>query len=201
MSFARRSAVLHRNHRFHQAARFCLVGGSGVVVDTLAFVLLVKLLPVDVHDVAVPLAPTPYNVRWLHVLSLLSFVVANIWNFELNRIWTFKHSGVVERTRFLHFFTVGLAARFVGFFILTALTHPHSPVRLSPELFDNSTGLRTMAYWAQLIMIILTTPLSFLLNKFWTFKHDHLEEDDLDGDPVDVRDPRAAVPDHTPPRR
>ena len=58
-----------------------------------------------------------------------------------------------------------------------------------------------MAYWAQLIMIILTTPLSFLLNKFWTFKHDHLEEDDLDGDPVDVRDPRAAVPDHTPPRR
>ena len=155
-----------------------------MVVDTLAFVLLVKLVPVDVHDVAFALVPTPYNVRWLHVFSLLSFIVANIWNFELNRIWTFKHSGVVERTRFLHFFAVGLAARFVGFFILTALTHPHSPVRLSPEVFDDSTGLRTMAYWAQLIMIILTTPLSFLLNKFWTFKHDHLEEDDAaDGDP------------------
>lgn len=198
VSQAARSAVLHRDHRFHQVARFCLVGGSGVVVDTLAFVVLVKLLPVDVHDAAFPLAPTPYNVRWLHVLSLLSFIIANIWNFELNRIWTFKHSGVVQRTRFAHFFTVGLAARFVGLFILTALTHPHSPVRLSPEVFDGSSGLRTMAYWAQLIMIVLTTPLSFLLNKLWTFKHDHLE-DDLEDD-LESATERVDVPGPTPNR-
>ncbi len=178
MPLPARSHVLHPQHRFHQVARFCLVGGSGVVVDTLAFVLLVKVLPVHVHDVAFPLAPTPYNVRWLHVFSLLSFIVANVWNFELNRIWTFKQSGIVQRTRFVHFFTVGLAARFVGFFILTALTHPHSPLQLSPEVFDDSTGLRTMAYWAQLIMIILTTPLSFLLNKFWTFNQHTIQESD-----------------------
>jgi putative flippase GtrA len=174
-----RSIVLHRNHRFHQVARFALVGGSGVAVNTVAFILIVKVLPYDVHSPAFALYPTPYNVRWLHVVSFLSFLIANVWNFEFNRIWTFKHSGVVERTRFGHFFTVGLAAQFVGFFILTALTHPGSPLRLPADVFDDSTGLRTMAYWAQLIMIIVTTPLSFLLNKLWTFKHDHLE-DDLD---------------------
>ena len=69
-------------------------------------------------------------------MSFLSFLIANVWNFEFNRIWTFKHSGVVERTRFGHFFTVGLAAQFVGFFILTALTHPGSPLRLPAETVD-----------------------------------------------------------------
>lgn len=190
-SLAAQSRILHRDHRFHQLARFCLVGGSGVAVDFLAFVLLVKILPMNVHAVAFPLEPTPYNVRWLHVFSLASFIVANLWNFELNRIWTFKHSGVVQRTRFAHFFTVGLLARCVGFFILTALTHPHSPVQLSPEVFDGSSGLRTMAYWAQLIMIVLTTPLSFLLNKFWTFRQQRLE-DDLEDEPAAVVDAAAS---------
>ncbi|HEX3207166.1 MAG TPA: hypothetical protein VHQ68_13085, partial [Propionibacteriaceae bacterium] len=39
----------------------------------------------------------------------------------------------------------------------------------SQTFFDNSTGFRTRFYWAQLITIAIVTPLSFLLNKFWTF--------------------------------
>jgi hypothetical protein len=47
--------------------------------------------------------------------------------------------------------------------------HPNSIFSLSTTFFDNSTGFRTRFYWAQLITIAIVTPLSFLLNKFWTF--------------------------------
>jgi putative flippase GtrA len=47
--------------------------------------------------------------------------------------------------------------------------HPNSIFSLSSTFFDNSTGFRTRFYWAQLITIAIITPLSFLLNKFWTF--------------------------------
>ena len=42
-------------------------------------------------------------------------------------------------------------------------------ISLSPQFFDNSTGFRTRLYWAQLITIAIVTPLSFVLNKLWTF--------------------------------
>jgi hypothetical protein len=47
--------------------------------------------------------------------------------------------------------------------------HPGSVFALSPVFFDDSTGFRTRLYWAQLITIIVVTPLSFVLNKIWTF--------------------------------
>ena len=47
--------------------------------------------------------------------------------------------------------------------------HPGSPFSLSTSVFDDSSGFRTRLYWAQLIVIGLVTPLSFVLNKLWTF--------------------------------
>ena len=31
-----------------------------------------------------------FNVRWYHVYSTIAFLVANLWNFQLNRTWTFR---------------------------------------------------------------------------------------------------------------
>jgi putative flippase GtrA len=47
--------------------------------------------------------------------------------------------------------------------------HPYSPVSLPMDVFDDTTGLRNRLYWSQLIVIALVTPLSFVLNKLWTF--------------------------------
>jgi hypothetical protein len=47
--------------------------------------------------------------------------------------------------------------------------HPNSPLSLPSTIFDDSTGFRTRFYWAQLITIAIVTPISFLLNKLWTF--------------------------------
>ena len=49
------------------------------------------------------------------------------------------------------------------------LFRSHSPISLSTSVFDDSTGLRNRLYWSQLIVIGLVTPLSFVLNKLWTF--------------------------------
>lgn len=160
--------VRHR-HNWLLLFRFGIVGGSGVLVNIATTVLVKKLGPSE-HLVAIDLPLTDFNVRWYHLFSMVAFLVANLWNFQLNRTWTFrsaKHSGWFRE--YWPFFVVGLAGQLIGLGILTLLMHTGSPFALSPEFFDDSTGFRTRYYWAQLIMIALVTPISFVLNKLWTF--------------------------------
>lgn len=149
--------------------RFGLVGGSGVLVNLLIIIVLHKLGP-HFDDVLIDLPFTSFNVRYYHLFSMVAFVVANVWNFQLNRHFTFRsarHSGWWRE--YGPFLVVGLGAQFVGLAILTLLMHENSPIALSSNTFDNSTGLRTKLYWAQLIVIVITVPVSFVLNKLWTF--------------------------------
>ncbi|GMA42282.1 GtrA family protein [Mobilicoccus caccae] len=149
--------------------RFALVGGSGVLVNLGVVILLNRLTPFDPESVFLPLLPTDFNIRWFHVFASLAFLVANLCNFELNRIWTFRAGARTERTRFLRFFTIGLAVLVVQLLLMTLLMHPYSPLELPTDVLDGTTGFRTRAYWAQLITVIAVTPLSFLLNRLWTF--------------------------------
>ena len=149
--------------------RFGLVGGSGVLVNTLVVILLKKTGPA-LNAVAVDLPLTDFNVRWYHLFSMVAFLVANVWNFQLNRHFTFrsaKHSGWWRE--YGPFLAVGLVAQLIGLLLLTALMHPGSPISLPTSVFDDSSGLRTKYYWAQLIMIVFLVPLSFVVNKLWTF--------------------------------
>ena len=57
----------------------------------------------------------------------------------------------------------------IGLALLTLLMHPDSVISLPPDVFDDSSGLRNRLYWSQLIVITVVTPLSFVLNKLWTF--------------------------------
>jgi putative flippase GtrA len=160
---------VRHGHNWLLLLRFGVVGFSGVFVNLLVTVIANKVGP-DEDNIFLGLPLTDYNVRWYHVFSTLAFLVANLWNFQLNRLWTFrsaKHSGWLRE--YLPFLTVGLLAQVVGLGILTLLMHPHSPLALPPTIFDDSTGFRTRLYWAQLITIAVVTPLSFVLNKLWTF--------------------------------
>ncbi|GAA1898538.1 GtrA family protein [Lapillicoccus jejuensis] len=149
--------------------RFALVGLTGVVVNLLVLVVLRRLGP-PVDDALVALPPTRYSVRWYHLYSTLAFLAANLWNFQLNRSWTFRsahHRG--WRREYGPFLLIGFAGQLVGLVLLTLLMHPESPVHLPTHVLDDSTGLRTRLYWAQLVVIVVVTPLSFVLNKVWTF--------------------------------
>lgn len=161
--------VRHRAN-WIQLFRFALVGGSGVLVNLLV-VVICKRVGAHPEAIAVDLPFTQFNVRWYHVFSTVAFGVANLWNFQLNRWWTFRST---KHAAWWHeyppFLVVGLAAQAVGLGILTLLMHPHSPLELSTDVFDDTTGLRTKVYWAQLISVVLVTPVSFVLNKVWTFR-------------------------------
>ncbi len=152
-----------------QLVRFCLVGATGVVVNLAVLVLLKRLGP---HPEAVVLAlrPTEFNVRWYHLYSTAAFLVANLTNFQLNRWWTFRSAGSARWWReYGPFLAVGLVCQALGLLLLTLLMNRASPLALPTDLLDDSTGLRTRLYWAQLIVIGVVTPLAFVVNKLWTF--------------------------------
>jgi putative flippase GtrA len=169
MERLRHFLFVRHGHNWLLLLRFGVVGFSGVFVNLLVTIIANKVGP-DEDNIFFDLPLTDYNVRWYHVFSTVAFLVANLWNFQLNRLWTFrsaKHSGWLRE--YLPFLTVGLLAQVVGLGILTLLMHPDSPLALPPAIFDDSTGFRTRLYWAQLITIGFVTPISFVLNKLWTF--------------------------------
>lgn len=178
-------------------ARFGLVGASGVLVNLLVVILWTRVGP-HPEALAVDLPLTEFNVRWYHVFSTTAFVVANLWNFQLNRWWTFRSAG---RTPWRHeyppFLAVGLLAQVVGLGVLTLLMHPHSPLSLPADVLDDSTLLRTRVYWAQLISVGVATPVSFALNKIWTFRSVRTPSLPRTPDPSPAPDPGPA-PEPTP---
>ncbi len=170
----RRLITRHRDS-MGQFIRFGIVGALGVLVNLLVAFAAKKIAPLiwaSAHEnnVFLPIPGTPYNIRWFLVFSMLAFVVANLFNYQLNRVWSFKssrHDSWIKE--FGQFFMVGLLAQCIGMVLEQALMHSNSPIGLPDSVFDGSSGLRTKWYWAHLIMICVTIPISFLLNKFWTF--------------------------------
>ncbi|WP_432560499.1 GtrA family protein [Granulicoccus sp. GXG6511] len=163
--------VRHR-HNWIQLFKFGMVGGSGVLVNLLVTVVANKLFP-HYQGVAVDLPFTDFNIRWYHVITSVAFLVANIWNFQLNRTWTFKsgkHAGWFKE--FFPFLATGLVAYAVGQTLITLMLKPGSPLELRGwfGFLDDSTGFRTALYWANLIQIIITMPINFVVNKLWTFR-------------------------------
>jgi putative flippase GtrA len=163
-------AIVRRHRRnLVLLTRFGVVGASGVVVNLFVLVVLRRLGP-HFEDVLVAIPGTEYNVRWYHLYSTVAFLVANLWNFQLNRSWTFRSAGHAGWWReYWPFLAVGMAAQALGLVLLTVLLHPGSPLGLPRSVLDDSSGLRNRLYWGQLIVIAVVTPLSFVLNKVWTF--------------------------------
>lgn len=150
--------VRHR-HNWELLAKFCIVGGSGFVVNVAVFALLASTLGAA-HAVVLDLPAVEYNIRSYHVWSMTAFFVANASNYLLNRWWTFRSGGTAHWLReYLPFLTIGLVAQGAVLLILTALLHANSPIRLDDEVL------------AQAIAVVVVTPLSFLGNKLWTFSH------------------------------
>jgi putative flippase GtrA len=181
-----------KKHHFVEFIQFGLVGGSGFVVNMVAFIVLSKVFtgddPARAHEVLFPLFLFDKNFRVYHLLSTIAFVIANIWNFELNRAWTFRKGGKSSRRRFSRYFLVGAAAQVVGLVIMSFLLHPASPIALPRDVFDDSSGFRNAKYWAQLIQIIATMPVSFVLQKLWTFAaHETPDDAPSPGGPVGPR--------------
>ena len=122
-------------------------------------------------DAVVGLGRSDFNLRWYHVYSTIAFLVANLSNFQLNRTWTFRSSRHSRWWTEYWPFLVGRPRRPGG---RPGAAHPADAPALPGEPADRASsttrpGLRNRLYWSQLIVIALVTPLSFVLNKLWTF--------------------------------
>ena len=167
-----------------QFIQFGMVGASGFIVNQAVFVLCKKTLDWgwdhSANDVLLNLVGTQFNLRWYHFFCIVAFLVANIWNFVLNRYWTF---GGAEKQKWWkqlpQFMAVGIFGLIITGAVLTALVNPESPIALPESFFDDSTGLRTKVYWGNFIGVMVAVPANFLFNKLWTFrvvreKRDHV---------------------------
>ena len=172
---SRSSALARIQNNARQFLMFGLVGGSGTIVNLVVSVVSKKVADwtagISEYDVFLPLLGTDFNIRWFNVFMAIAFLVANTWNYQLNRSWTFR--GLPQRTwwrGFLPFLLTGIGAFLVSQVVATLLMNPTSPIALSSEVFDDSTGLRTKFYWATAISIIVAMPVNFLVNKLWAFR-------------------------------
>lgn len=156
-----------------QFVKFSIVGGSGVLVNMVVAVVMNQLNGGSANAQAIvwSIPASRFNIRFTALVWLGGFLVANMWNFQLNRSWTFRSQGHARWwSEFWPFLAVGSAAAAVGLAIKIALTNPASPLYLPEPWFHEESGLRSREYWAQLIAIIVSMPVNFLANKFWTFR-------------------------------
>lgn len=169
------STAVRLKNGLREFIKFGIVGGSGVLVNFFVFYVASKALlhgfGLGADDVVTQIGSTRWNVRWYHLLSSLAFLLANTWNYQLNRSWTF--GGMVKRSwlrGFFPFLATGLVAFVVSLTCMTLLMNPTTPVGLPDHIFDGSSGLRTKSYWAQAISTLIAMPVNFIINKLWTFR-------------------------------
>ena len=161
-------------HVGRQFLKFGLVGGAGVVVNMLVAIALNKLNggTINAQRIMFGIPATPFNFRFTSFVWIAGFLVANLFNFQLNRSWTFRGTRHAPWfTEFWPFLAVGSAAAVIGLFIKIAFTNPRSPVYLPEPWFHENAGLQSREYWSQLITIVITMPVNFIVNKLWTFRH------------------------------
>ena len=130
---------MRRPHNWMQLVKFCMVGGSGYVVNLCVFAVAYQVF--DLHHLAA---------------ATVAFVVAVFNNFWWNRHWTFGAHGARDHHagfQAARFFTVSVLAFLFAAGVLESL------IRF--------TDIRPIL--AQAISIIAATPLNFVGNKMWTF--------------------------------
>lgn len=157
-----------------QFIRFAIVGGSGVLVNMFVVVVATRIADacgVSQYHPVLNLFGTRWNVRWFHVFMVLAFLVANTWNYQINRIWTFQGARTKSWWRgFIPFLLTGLGALAISLVVAHLVVSDTSPFALPEEIFDDSTGFRTRSYWGSFIGTLVAMPVNFIINKFWTFR-------------------------------
>lgn len=157
---------------FGQFVRFAVVGASGVVVNMLVAFVMNKAHggAQYARDPVWTWPGSEFALRFSYLVYLVAFVIANLWNYQLNRAWTFKGTRVGWWRGFAAFLAAGVLGALVGFAVKVALTHPRSGLYLPAGFFTDS-GWRAREYWGQLIGVLVGTPVNFLVNRLWTFRH------------------------------
>ena len=158
-------------HNLLQFIRSGTVGGSGALVTMFAALIMTRAHGGTARADDTLFAVGNWDFSFSILVWIVGFLVANLYNFQLNRSWTFKSSKHARWWKeFWPFLAVGSVAALAGMFFKVALKDPASPVYLPEPYFHEARGLQSREYWSQLIAIVLTMPINFVVNKLWTFR-------------------------------
>jgi len=155
---------------FVQFVKFGVVGASGVVVNMLiAFVM--NQLNGGAANARNPVWSLggDWAIRYSYIVYVVAFIIANTWNYLLNRHWTFKGTRRTWWRGYVLFFGAGIVGAVVGFFVKLALTHPSSPLYLTGPF--TTSGFLSREYWGQFIGVLIGTPINYIFNRLLTFRH------------------------------
>ena len=136
----RAGRALRAPHNWMQLAKFCVVGGSGYIINLLVYALLLGL--------------------GAHVAAVISFIVSAANNYWWNRHWTFRGQRGHFALQGARFFAVSTAALLVNQLWLLVFL----------DWLGWGDRSDTWKIAAQAIAIILVTPLNFVGNKLWSFR-------------------------------
>jgi len=114
-------------------------------VGAVGFVVNLAVYTLFVHGVGVE----------YRIASVLAWLVAVANNFVLNRHWTFDAREGAARFQAIRFLLVSLVAEIISLLLLTALVE----------------GAGFSKVPAQALAVAASTPLNFLGNKLWSFRH------------------------------
>ena len=123
--------------------KFVVVGLTGVVVNLVVFVLTLDAFSPSptfslVHSLLKSATSTASNPVHNFVASAVAFVVATLWNFALNNVWTFRtdrgHRHRLPRRLGLYY-GVSLGSLAVNEVVLFGLSY------LLPPLFGQAVGI------------------------------------------------------------
>lgn len=173
-----------------QFIRFGVVGGSGVVVNMAVAVVLNKLNggSANATEILFSVPATSFNFRFSSLVWIVSFLVANTYNYQLNRSWTFRGTQRGWWRGFWQFLAIGAVAALIGMILKAMMMSPAGIISLHGSWFDayslhgRSIGgqlvnaLHSREYVSQAIAILVTMPINFVVNKLWTFRIKHEEE-------------------------
>ncbi len=149
-----------------QFVRFCVVGGSGVVVNLAVFTLTLLIwLAVaghihngsDVVHAVRDLVTRRETVGVAHIASYVAnaggFVVSVLTNYYLNRRWTFRSTkGVAgELPKFVAVSVIAYGGQLAVFWLFRTQAHV-APIP------------------SQLVAIVVVMPINFVANKLWSFR-------------------------------
>ncbi|MDR2620135.1 MAG: GtrA family protein [Propionibacteriaceae bacterium] len=156
----------------YQFIKFALVGGSGVLVNMLVMVLLHRMHggPEYANQPLINIPGTDFWIRYRNVVFIVSFLVANVWNYCLNRRITFERTGRAWWRDFWPFLGAGAIAAVIGLVLQILFTHPQSPIYLPDPPFETIGTWRSRELWAQLFGVLVSTPVNFVINKLWAFR-------------------------------
>ena len=149
-----------------QFVRFCLVGGSGVIVNLIVFTLVLLVwqlasghihsasgLVSSVHGLVVKKDTQGLPAVAAYLANAAGFIVSVMTNYYLNRRWTFRSTKDVSG-ELPKFFTVSLIA-YGGQLAIFWLLREQAQLAPIPS---------------QLMAIVFVMPINFIANKLWSFR-------------------------------